>query len=146
MNWGKGIFVTFIIFTGILVTMVVISMKQEVGLVAPDYYKQEIAYQKQIDRINNYNSLTEKPMVSVDRSSNDLVLKFSESGMKSVKSGEVHLFRPSHTGADQKHLLKLNDNGEQRINISQLLRGRWKVNLSWQGNTKEYYDELSINL
>lgn len=146
MNWGKGIIITFIIFAGILTTMVVISMKQEVGLVAPDYYKQEIAYQEQIDRVNNYSQLEEKPSLSVDRNDLDVVIAFSKGQFQSITSGEVLLFRPSHMGLDELHKLKLDSKGEHRINVSQLLKGRWKVKFSWQMNDKEYYNETSINL
>jgi len=146
MNWGKGIIVTFIVFAGIVTTMVVISMKQEVGLVAPDYYKQEIAYQGQIDRIKNFNLLVEKPSVNVDRTTYEVVIVFPEAQLQLIRSGEVQLFRPSHTGLDQLYELKLDSHGEQRIKVSQLLKGMWKVKLSWKGNHEEYYNETIINL
>ena len=146
MNWGKGIFITFIIFAGIMTTMVVISMRQEVGLVAPDYYKQEIAYQDQIDRMNNYNQLTEKPSVSVDRTTSEVVVSFPKSQINLIEGGEIQLFRSSQTGLDQSFELKLDELGEQRIKVSQFLKGKWKVKLFWKGNTEEYYNEVTINL
>lgn len=146
MNWGKGIIVTFILFAALVITMAVISMKQEVGLVAPDYYKQEIAYQDQIDRINNYNALKEKPVVKIDRSRREVVLKFPESSAALIQSGELQLFRPSKTGIDQTHRIRLNEKGEQRINVSQYLKGRWKVKLSWEMNAIGYYNEIAINI
>ncbi len=148
MNWGKGIIISFIIFAGILTVMVVISMKEEVGLVAPDYYKQEITYQDQIDRMNNYNQLVEKPRVRIDRVSNEIVLNFPMSMTSSIENGEVHLFRPSTAKLDQKYTIKLGEAGEQRINISQLIKGRWKVKLYWESssNSLQYYNEVAINL
>ena len=148
MNWGKGIFITFVLFAALMTTMAVISMRQEVGLVAPDYYKQEIAYQDQIDRINNYNQLAEKPRVSVDRISSDVVLSFPKSMSSSIQKGELKLYRPSTTGVDQVYKLELDEAGEQRINISQSLKGRWKVMLYWESNKNsiQYYNEVAINL
>ena len=59
MNWGTKITLSFIAFVGIIITMVVISMRQDISLVAKDYYVQEIAYQDQIDRIRNNHDLGE---------------------------------------------------------------------------------------
>jgi hypothetical protein len=146
MNWGKGIIVTFIVFAGIVTTMVVISMKQEVGLVAPDYYKQELAYQEQINRINNFNQLVEKPTILVDRATSEIVIEFPEANVNTITAGQVQLFRPSETGMDQLYELTLGGNGEQRILVSKLLKGRWKVKLSWQEDEVGYFNERSINL
>ena len=146
MNWGKGITVTFIIFAGLVTTMVVISMKQEVGLVATDYYKQEIAYQEQIDRINNYNVLEEKPSVTVDGRNSEVVLKFPKEITDTMLKGEFQLFRPSKMGVDKMYLLQLDDSGVQRVNVANFLKGRWKVKLNWSTNSKQYYHEYSIIL
>ena len=146
MNWGKGIIIAFIIFAGLVITMVIISMKQEVGLVAPDYYKQEIAYQDQIDRINNYETLKEKPVIRIDRNTRQLVLKFPQLLRTSMQNGRLELFRPSTSRVDEKYPLQLNEDGEQRINVSNLLRGRWKVKLFWETHSLEYYNEVAINL
>jgi len=74
MNWGTGIVIAFVCFAGVLATIVTISMKQDVGLVAKDYYKQEIAYQDQIDRKTNYNQLERKPVIKLDASKNHIEL------------------------------------------------------------------------
>jgi len=148
MNWGKGIVLSFVLFLCVIVTMVVISMRQEVGLVAPDYYKQEIAYQDQIDRMNNYNQLAEKPSITIDRANQHLVVNFPPSLTSQVSKGEIQIFRPSTTGIDKKLELSLDSNGEQRIDLNQMLKGRWKAKLFWQGDSEEqqYYNETAINI
>ena len=51
MDWGKGILLTIIAFVGFIMTLVVISVRQDdIHLVAENYYEKEIKYQDQIER------------------------------------------------------------------------------------------------
>lgn len=145
MNWGKGIIITFVLFAALLTTMAVISMRQEVGLVAPDYYKQEIAYQDQIDRINNYGKLIEKPDISLDDDRNNVLVRFPAAMRSANLKGVVHLYRSSTSKLDQKYDLLLDAYGEQRINIEGLISGIWKVKLKWNDGRQAYYTEVIIN-
>ena len=67
MNWGTKIVFSFIAFAGLIITMVVISMRQDVSLVAKDYYVQEIAYQDQIDKIQNQKALESEPTIKLSQ-------------------------------------------------------------------------------
>ena len=51
MNWGNKIMLSFSVFVAIIITMVVVSMKQDVFLVSEDYYDKEVKYQNQIDKM-----------------------------------------------------------------------------------------------
>lgn len=66
MNWGKGITIALIAFIGFIVSLGVILMKQNVDLVAEDYYQQEIDYETQIKAESNAKKLDEKPTFSQD--------------------------------------------------------------------------------
>lgn len=146
MNWGRGIILAFVGFALVITTLVVISMKQEVNLVSPDYYKQEIAYQDQIHRLENFNALDEKPVVKKE-SSNVLLIKFPLELSNDFVSGNFLLFRPSSSKLDKKFKLDLDNNGAQRVSLENLSKGIWKVKLSWKGkNDKEYYSESILNL
>ena len=90
--------------------------------------------------------LEEKPSLTVDRSRREVVIKFPEKIAKLILKGEAQLFRPSAMGVDEVHALQLDDSGVQRINATNLLKGRWKVKLNWADNNKQYYNEYSINL
>ena len=66
MNWGKGIAIALVAFIGFIVTLGVILMRQNVDLVAEDYYQQEIDYETQISAESNAKKLEEKPSFSQD--------------------------------------------------------------------------------
>ena len=112
MNWGQSIILVFILFAGIIITLVTISMKQDVNLVADDYYKEEIAYQKQIDRQLNYQALNEKP--EIKKEGDQVILTYPASIAEQIEDGEIHFFRPSDKNFDKKYKVKL-DNNHQMI-------------------------------
>jgi len=140
MNWGKGIVLTFVIFVGVIATLVTISMKQDVSLVSKDYYVEELAYQDQIDRINNKNSMEKKPEIKKTGEVIVLQLNVPES------DGSVHFFRPSNARFDKKYKLAINESGTQVFKASDFEKGFWKVKINWQKDGKEYYSEHNLVL
>ncbi len=139
MNWGTSIFITFVVFMGIIITMVVISMRQDVSLVASDYYKQEIAYQDQIDKLQN-----------AVEAGDELVFNYS-SGQKQfvmtsqmTTSGEVHFYRPSDATKDLKVPFEIKKGDQAIISTKGMDKGLWKVKLTWGETDKLYYTEKTI--
>lgn len=142
MNWGTKIVVAFVLFVGLIVTMVTISMKQDVSLVAKDYYVQEIAYQDQIDRIRNYNELgADQLSITYDNAKSVIVLTAPGNH---TRQGEVHFFRPSDASLDSKYVLKPNSEGQQYFDVKNFKKGLWKIKISWRENGREYYKEKTL--
>lgn len=140
MNWGTGIIIAFVAFASLIATMVVISMKQNISLVAPDYYVQEITYQEQIDRMNNTQLAANEPTVKI--TGNVAYIHMSVSDVE----GDVHFFRPSDANLDRKFDLRVDQNGMQHFDLSSLKRGFWRVKINWQEGGKEFYTEHSFLL
>ena len=76
MNWGWKICILYSGFALLTLTMVFFAMNQEVFLVSDDYYKQEIEYQGQIDKMENARALSEPLVISYDSLSKNLVIIF----------------------------------------------------------------------
>ncbi len=144
MNWGTKITLSFIVFAIMIFTMVYISMNQDVNLVAKDYYKQEIKYQAQIDRIKNTKLLEERPVIELDRKQLKVIVTFPQELTGTIVDGEIHLFRPSDYTRDFKSKLILDGNNQVIISLAGKAKGLWKVKLTWRDNEKEYYDEKVI--
>lgn len=146
MNWGSKIIIAFLLFAALLATMVVISMNQEIGLVAKDYYKQEIAYQDQIDRITNYNNLINKPEFQIDHEKLQVFLHFPPEFESKSISGKLLFFRPSASMLDREVTIDPDNSGKQYIDIADLPKGRWKVKVWWETDQKEFYNEIAVAL
>jgi hypothetical protein len=142
MSWGKWIVLSFVMFALFIGTLVVICVKQDLNLVSGNYYQEELAYQQQIERLENANKLKQQPRMMIV--GQDLEIQFD--GFKSLDEGQVDLFRPSDTRFDKKFILQ-NSNGERQLfDISMLPKGMYHAKMKWSMNGKEYFVEQSITL
>ncbi|MEO1051894.1 MAG: FixH family protein [Bacteroidota bacterium] len=144
MNWGTRIVFVFIAFAAIIISMVVISMKQDINLVAEDYYAQEIQYQDQINRMTNNEQLEVKPTLAYDQTTAQAKLVFPVDLISGWKSGEVHFFRPSDASLDTRHKIALDDEGKQVFDLAEFRTGLWKAKITWQSGDKAYYEEITL--
>ena len=139
MNWGKGIFIFYSLFMIAILSVVYFAFTQEVNLVSDDYYKQEIEYEDQIERIKNTESLIEKPKVVLKNTY--IELSFPK-GLN--PKGALLLFRPSDGTQDRRIAIALGANGTQQMDFSTQSAGKWIAKLSWEEDGKEYYQEFII--
>jgi hypothetical protein len=142
LNWGFGIFVTILIFISGMFTLVYLSFQEKINLVYEDYYPKEIAYQKQIDRIQNVSELEEG--IRIDVASQKITIIFPAVFKDKQNKGNVLIFRPSDFELDQKFVLNLDSNMMQEIEVKDFLKGKYYVKIDWVSLEKEYYFEKEI--
>jgi hypothetical protein len=142
MNWGKWIVVSFILFAIFIGTLVVVCVREDINLVATDYYKQELDYQQQIDRNKNTQALVVKPDISIVNSS--LLISYKE--FNRLKNGELKLFRPSNAAFDVTFELKPTADSVLTFDLQNRERGMYKAQLKWSMDDLEYYLEKIIYL
>ncbi len=141
MDWGKGILLTIIAFVGFILTLVVISVRQDdIHLVTENYYEKEIRYQDQIDRESASAGLDREVLV-FDAPSKSILLDLPI-GAK----GNLQLFRPSDARLDQELVLDITDVGKKSVPLDKLKSGYWRVQLTWTENGVEFYREKKISL
>ena len=136
MNWGNKIILSFSVFVAIIITMVVVSMKQDVFLVSEDYYDKEVKYQAQIDKMQLTSD--EKATVVISKNSDHIQIEFSDVPEK----GEILFFRPSDATQDFKVVVMKEKT--QLLSKVNLEKGYWKIKISWSANGKDYYTEKSV--
>jgi len=142
LNWGTGIFLAFVIFVIITLVMVFYLMNQDVNLVANDYYKQEIEYQNHIEMVKRTNALPES--LKIIPKQNLVVLKFPSIFAQTKIKGNIFFYRPSDRTKDVTIPLALNDNNEQIIPTSLLIKGMWKIQVKWEDSESTYFNEKII--
>lgn len=141
MDWGKGILLTIIAFVVFMMTLVVISVKQDdIHLVTENYYEKELKYQDHIDREASAAGLDREVLV-FDPASKSMVLDLPV-GAK----GNLQLFRPSDARLDQELALDIQDLGKTTVPLEKLKAGYWKVQLTWTENGRDFYQEKKISL
>lgn len=142
MNWGKWIIVAFIFFAAFIATLVTVCMRQDVSLVSKDYYANELAYQDQIQRINNANRLTQKP--SIHKSGNFLLVEFHQA--KEMEKGKLTLFNPSDPAKDKIYALSTSVEEQLLIPLEDIKPGMYRAQLEWAMDGKEYFTETVITI
>jgi hypothetical protein len=138
MNWGHKITLVYSSFVLFIAAMITICVKQkDIFLVSPDYYKEEIAYQQQMDRIANAKRLP----IEFSYASQQGEVHIALSNAHSDAKGEILFFRPADAAQDVSVPLQLSQEGKQRISVAQLARGLWKVKIHWTVAGQEYFSE-----
>jgi nitrogen fixation protein FixH len=142
MNWGWRITLVYIGFVAMILTLVLKARSEKVELVAPDYYAQEIVYQKRIDAIKRVGSLTDQVNVSID--SGRITLSMPPECSGKITRGTFHLYRPSDSSLDQSFPLKPDQSGAQWIETTGVHPGYYLVQVDWEMNGESYYYEESL--
>ena len=146
MNWGWKIVLVYSAFVVMTLGMVFYFMGHKVDLVADDYYKQEIEYQDQIDKMANAKSLKEPIAFKFSAAQRTVSVGFPIAHLQQGLKGNIHFYRPSDSDLDKQFAIKTNEGGEQVISIGSLQKGLWKIKISWTAGNKAYYDEKVITL
>lgn len=141
MNAGKWIIIAYVLFAAFIGILVTVCMRQDISLVSADYYKNELAYQDQIERIKRTEALQIKPDIHV----HSYLIQITFDSTCIIERGTVALFCPSNTKMDRAFALETGKN-EFTQDVSFLLPGMYRLRLNWTMEGKDYYTEEIINL
>ena len=143
-NWGTGIVLAFIAFISFIMYFVInmnTNKKYDHDLVTDDYYKEELEFQKDIDKESNAKALSQN--VSWEKVSEGIKIYFPENFDQENITGKVFLYRPSNKQFDFEIPISLS-NHNLLIPDSRLLDGRWNIKVQWQYNGKSYLYKKEI--
>ncbi|HEX5171018.1 MAG TPA: FixH family protein [Cyclobacteriaceae bacterium] len=143
MNWGNWIVVSFVLFAAFIATLVTVCVRQDISLVTRDYYKEELVYQSQLDRMNNAAKLERKPVISVVKNES-LRVEFNPSD--EIQHGALQLFCPSNDRFDRQFEIASSSGNKLFFPITNLQKGMYRAKLTWTMKGKEYYMEEVIHL
>ncbi len=138
MNWGNKIVVAFICFAAFIGYMVVKAFQQDIDLVSEDYYAQEINYQNKLNRLANAER--DDKSVIVKQIGGQILLTFPEGKTK----GRIQFYHPSRKIFDREFDIDLRNSRVQKIDRSELIAGSYRVNINWQTDNKEYFQQSKI--
>ena len=137
INWGTSIVIAFALFmTFILyfVFQVQSNSKYDNDLVVEEYYKHDAHFGEEMIRIQNANNLVQKPIITVSKLGISIVFP-NDFEPKNIK-GKVSLYRPSNKKLDFEVPISLS-NPTLLIPVSNLVGGRWDINMEWQYSGKQ---------
>lgn len=130
-------------FAAFMVFLVVLCVRQsDIHLVSQEYYKEEIAYQHQLDQLQRAQRRKAPLVFGYDAQAQTVEVVIP--GASDI-SGEVRFFRPSDARMDQQFPLQLRQ-GKQIFPVSSLAKGSWKVKIHWLEGQQEFLEEQAFIL
>jgi len=143
--WPLGIVIalaSFIIFILSYVYKATFVAKYDHHLVSEEYYKDELKYQGEINKLENANALESD--VSLTRSSDGVLVHFPASmDGKNIK-GTVYFVRLADENFDFQESISL-ENNTFLIQNEKLVAGRWNVKIDWTYNDTPYLFKDKFN-
>ena len=145
MNWGKKIAIVYLSFVGFMGFLVWNCLQQDdIHLVSKDYYQKEIAYQKDIDQMNNTNQLSTQLKFEYMYENQIVKLVFPKESIGS--NGKINFYRPADARKDFDVKLEITNTESQSIPVANLDRGLWVVKVFCNKDSKGYYKEEKMTL
>jgi len=143
LNWGKSIFLFYIIFVGLCVTFIVFSLRQNNDLVTEDYYEKGADYSTQIEI--NKRSSTYADSITLMPRKGQVSFVFCESLCQLTDTLNVYFFRPSDKILDVKLKIPLNDT-VFLYSSDQLIHGRYIAQITWTSQELNYQVDKDIRI
>ena len=106
-NWGTGIFLVIVAFVAFFVSFIIYSFSHEINLVSEDYFPEEIAYEKTIQKIKNTQNLKQSVSLNIQDELLDVI--FPENFDFDKIEGNIHFFYITDYKQDKKYIIDLNN-------------------------------------
>jgi len=137
INWGTGIFIAIVLFMTFILSFFYRSFSPELrhDLVSEDYYKDELHYQEDIDKVNNALKLEKN--IALNNSSKGINILFPENMEYRKITGNIFFQRLSNKKLDFTKSIALESSNEL-IPDSLLVSGKWVIRIDWQYNGEKY--------
>lgn len=141
MNWGVKITIVFSLFVAGMLFMVFKSARQNMDLVVPDYYEQELKYQNVIDATIRTSALSDQ--VRCRQKNDSLLIVFSNEMNNNLVKAEVWLYCIADKKKDDKKIFTTS-NALIGMPLKPANKGLHEVIVNWQMNGLTYYHKQKI--
>lgn len=142
IGWGTKVAVLYIGFVLLIGGMIAMCLNQKIDLVCEDYYQKELLFQDKIDEIKNANALEESISHTITDTNMELIFPTIFKGEN--VAGKILFFRPSDASKDFTTPIHLDEREQQNIALTNLSKGMYKMQISWNANDIAYFDEKVI--
>ncbi|PCI01796.1 MAG: cytochrome C oxidase Cbb3 [Flavobacteriaceae bacterium] len=143
--WPLGIVIalgSFMIFILSYVYKATFVAKYDHHLVSEEYYKDELKYQGEINKLENANTLEND--ITLTRSSNGVLVHFPTTMEGKEIKGTVYFMRLSDGNFDFQETISL-EKHTLLIQNDKLIAGRWNVKIDWSYQDTPYLFKDKFN-
>lgn len=135
MSWGNKLVVVFVVFVGLMATLVYKAVNTKFELVTKDYYKEELRYQDKIDGAANASTAGSLTLM---QDASTITLQLPASLQSSISEGEAWFYCKTDAVKDQRLPVKIED-GIYSFDKSVFAKGTYELKLQLTNKGKQYY-------
>lgn len=138
LNWGWGIVIAlaiFMLFIGSIVFQLLFNKKYDHQLVSENYYKDELLYQSEVNKIERANKLPKN--VIIQNKDGKLYIIFPKDLNFSEITGTVSFQFVIDAQFDFKQKIEL-ESPVFEIDSSKLKKGTWRIKVDWKHQQISY--------
>lgn len=143
ISWGWKVTALYVGFAGMIIALVVASMRQDFDLVSQNYYEEEIKYQDVIDAGRNQSQLSAPMMIHASR--DEVIIEFPDELRSEGVAGTVRFYSPVNASWDRSYKLDVRD-GRMVVSRADLEKTRYVVKIRCAMGGDSYYQESEIQL
>jgi hypothetical protein len=140
-NWGNGILMFIILFLSSSIVFMIFALRQNNDLVENDYYNKGANYTHQMEI--NKQSTGFEDSIHISSEEKYIVIRRNRGLTKISSDMNIYFFCPSDKAKDYTIFLPAQSDS-LKVDKSKLAHGRYKVKISWIGNSNEYMVEKNI--
>ena len=144
--WPVSLIAFFTILITAIASFVTFASSHKLDLVSPDYYDQEIKFQKQMDQVQRTSALRGSCTTSYQATNHAVEIVFPAEHRGHITGGTVSFYRPSDASLDQTLDVKPSETGVQSIPTTSLAKGFWRIKVRWKVADADYYHESDCTL
>lgn len=148
ISWGTGIVIAFIAFISFILYFVInmtINSRSNHDLVTPDYYQKELHFQEDLAAQQRAKALENKVVILATQEGLLIEFPIDMTTTAATVRGKLSLSKPNNKNLDQEFPLKLQGN-QMLIPASQLVGGRWNLEIDWEFEKQSYRIEQGIQM
>jgi hypothetical protein len=141
IHWGVAVVVFYTAFALSTLGFVAFAMTRDVELVSADYYAQALDHDRHMQAIANGDALGRIVTVAAG----EVRLRLPAAMVPGMR-GTVTLYRAADAHADRRTALTAAADGTVVIPTAGLAPGRWRLQIAWSAEGRDYYLERDLRL
>lgn len=142
--WPYAIIGYFVIFIAFIISFSTFAIRQQIDLVSPGYYEDEIRFQQQIETTKRTLALGGDVSITHDAVLGVIRINLPADQLSKAPAGQVRLYRPSDARLDRQFKFVATKDGVEPVKVEGLAPGLWKLRVRWQVEGQDYALEMPL--
>lgn len=144
LNWGNILIIAFVLFGGMIILLVVKSIKSNYDMVSKEYYKEELVYQNVIDAKSRTLALGDS--IKFHQSNQQMIITLPSEITQGKIVADIHLYCAYDAKKDANFQVDFEERMSSPITLTDFDEGIYTLKLKFNADGKDYYQEKEIKI